>query len=417
MTLEKDFQTLITRRFRWIFIHWNSASNNYHNLDDFLIHLNSTIQEMRNITFLLQNHKDLFDDFDRWYWEKREIMKTDANLKWLHDARTKVVHQKELVVNSKANIKLLNWEELELPEMNLNPLLSNDELIRLFLELGRTKFLVGLSKATWKPLLKIRRVWIDSDYKEIELLELLKYWYDFLSKVMCEYLLLIGIREFIIESINLDDLNEKQEFLFDISTWKYIKAEIRTLSRKSIPSEIFEEGRKVFWTIKKSNSWDPISDLIHYHIELNKTILLKQPELLPACLFLDDNLKIKAVKFFPFSNRAEKYSTVRELAKEIQKESNITAVLFINEVWLVKFEQYESHIENPSDKTAEMEALSVIFFSKNGDVRNNTIPINRKDWEVLFWDLEEESWNIQTEPDRTWILSPIAEVWWIKVMV
>ena len=62
-----DFRTLVVRRFKGISTQWENASNNYHKLDDFLIYLNSAIQELRNITFLLQSYKHLYSDFGTWY--------------------------------------------------------------------------------------------------------------------------------------------------------------------------------------------------------------------------------------------------------------------------------------------------------------------------------------------------------------
>ena len=57
MSEKNKFKEQILRRLDSIIIHSNWVINNYNDLDLFLIHLNSSIQDIRNITFLLQSNK------------------------------------------------------------------------------------------------------------------------------------------------------------------------------------------------------------------------------------------------------------------------------------------------------------------------------------------------------------------------
>ncbi len=408
-----DFHILIVRRFKGISTHWENASNNYHNLDGFLIYLNSTIQELRNITFLLQSYKWLYSDFDSWYEQKREIMKADENLRWLHEARTKVVKQKGLEIESVAKVALMNWEKVDLLELRLNPLFSDQELISLFSEFIKEKFFINLGESQWKPLVRVKRIWIDSEYKKKELLELLGYWYGFLRELFREFFELNWVKELGVEELNFPDLEEKQEFLFDISTGKYIKAAIRTITRESISKEIHKESAEIFSVIKRGDTEDKIKDLIYYHLDLNKLILTKQPELLPTCILLGDNLEMIDVKFFPFTNRTEKYWAVREIAKYAHRNSKVTAVLFIGEIWIVDIENFDKHYKNPSLNTAKWEALSLSFMNNKGLVRNIFLPIHRNSWGITFWKLTDESWWVKEDTERSWMILPFAEMWWL----
>jgi hypothetical protein len=408
-----DFQKQMMLRFRGITIHWENASNSYHTLDDFLIHLNVTIQEMRNITFFLQSNKDLYSDFDSWYEKKREIMRADQNLDWLHNARTKVVKQKGLDVASKARVTLLNWEQLDMPELELNPLYSNEEIISFFTQIIQEKFFTDFAQSQWKPLARVKRIWIDSEFSKIELLELLQYWYNFLSDLIYEFFSLLWINGFIVKQISLIELNAKQEFLFDISNGSYLKPSRHTIKREDIPEHIHSESGKTFRAIKKWNTWDDIGDMIYYHLDLNKAILEKQPQLLPTCIFLSKDLVMLNVRFLPFTDRAEKYSGVRELAKEIQSDDRVTAILFIWETWLVDMKNIEEHYKNPSKETSKLEAISLAFLNKEWKVRNIIVPIYRKDWGIQFGKINDQSWQIKDMPEKSGMLMPIAKVWWL----
>ncbi|MCB0752838.1 MAG: hypothetical protein KDC52_15310 [Ignavibacteriae bacterium] len=48
---------------------WSKAYEQYFNPNQFRISLNSAIQELRNVTFILQKNKNVIQDFDQWYSE------------------------------------------------------------------------------------------------------------------------------------------------------------------------------------------------------------------------------------------------------------------------------------------------------------------------------------------------------------
>jgi hypothetical protein len=53
--------------------HWHNANKEYFNPSTFSLHMNSCIQELRNVTFLLQSNKRGIEGFDEWYepWQER----------------------------------------------------------------------------------------------------------------------------------------------------------------------------------------------------------------------------------------------------------------------------------------------------------------------------------------------------------
>src|SRR5208337_3068875 len=74
-------------RLRHAHLLWHQALQNYHNPEAFRANLNATIEALRNVTFVLQNEKHVFLDFDKWYGRWQELLKTDPTAKWLNEAR------------------------------------------------------------------------------------------------------------------------------------------------------------------------------------------------------------------------------------------------------------------------------------------------------------------------------------------
>ena len=75
---------------------WHQTLAAYDQPEIFRANLNSTIEALRNVTFMLQNEKAVIPDFDVWYAPQQEQLKRDSVVKWLAEARTVVVHRSDL---------------------------------------------------------------------------------------------------------------------------------------------------------------------------------------------------------------------------------------------------------------------------------------------------------------------------------
>jgi hypothetical protein len=50
---------------------WHQAMDAYHDSSTFLANLNSTIQALRNVTFVLQSEKKKIPNFEQWYGQQQ----------------------------------------------------------------------------------------------------------------------------------------------------------------------------------------------------------------------------------------------------------------------------------------------------------------------------------------------------------
>jgi hypothetical protein len=57
--------------------------------------IENMVQNLRNVTFRLQNEFKNYEGFEQWYNKKQEIMKNDEDMVLFNDLRIKIVHQKK----------------------------------------------------------------------------------------------------------------------------------------------------------------------------------------------------------------------------------------------------------------------------------------------------------------------------------
>ena len=153
------------------------TKNNYFDPNAFRLRLNSCIQTLRTVTFILQKNKGLLSNFDEWYVQWQNKMREDSILKWLIGARNSIVKQGDLVTHSMAHVSIVeSWYGNPIFKMEVPPLTETKNLAKLLAQSAPNKedHIVGL--------LRLERRWIDSKLPDQELLDSLSYSYQILIK-------------------------------------------------------------------------------------------------------------------------------------------------------------------------------------------------------------------------------------------
>ncbi len=102
---------------------WHQTADLYSDPDGFRVNLNATIQTLRNVTFALQKQKAVIPSFEAWYqpWQRR--MREDPLLRWLVDARNRIVKEEDLVTQSVARIRIVDrYTEVAFVDREVPPL-------------------------------------------------------------------------------------------------------------------------------------------------------------------------------------------------------------------------------------------------------------------------------------------------------
>ena len=74
---------------------WHEMARNYHEPEPFRYSLGAFVQAARNVTWVLQKEKRVFEDFS-WYEEWAARAKQDSLLRWLTQTRNSLVKQQAL---------------------------------------------------------------------------------------------------------------------------------------------------------------------------------------------------------------------------------------------------------------------------------------------------------------------------------
>lgn len=90
----------VDRRLDDVHRHWHAAERAYFEPQAFRVAIQTAIQTLRTVTFILQSNKHLIPEFDAWYGAWQEKLKADALMRWMVDARNKIEKQGDLEAHS-----------------------------------------------------------------------------------------------------------------------------------------------------------------------------------------------------------------------------------------------------------------------------------------------------------------------------
>ena len=166
---------------------WHDAFDTYHDPRPFRRHVDALIQSLRNVTFRLQAAKSESPlDFDAWYGRWREHMRSDPNMKWLHDARTEVVKRSGIQSSSYALVRIIDsYNEPAATVLRLPPTVSTEKL----LDKARTQVPDEFQRYV---ALEVRRRWTAPDADGKELLGLLACCFHVLDALLIDAVEMFG---------------------------------------------------------------------------------------------------------------------------------------------------------------------------------------------------------------------------------
>jgi hypothetical protein len=154
------------RRFMDCHSQWHAASVTYMEPDGFRLHLNSLVQNLRNVSWLLQKQKSELPSFADWYQPWQDASRADPVMRWVVKARNRVVKESDLEINSTARLTVISsfWKRSE-ETFSVPPHLTTRRFAHTMLR--------GLLRDGVRPkeeVLSIERRWVDSALPEWEVL-------------------------------------------------------------------------------------------------------------------------------------------------------------------------------------------------------------------------------------------------------
>ena len=103
----------VDRRLEDVHRQWHEAERGYFDPESFRVSIQTAIQTLRTVTFIVQSNKRLFINFDPWYQLWQDRLRADPLMSWMVDARNRIEKQGDLDAHSfvRAEIMASYYEE------------------------------------------------------------------------------------------------------------------------------------------------------------------------------------------------------------------------------------------------------------------------------------------------------------------
>jgi hypothetical protein len=172
----------VDRRLEDLHRQWHVADDAYFDPEGFRVAIQTAIQTLRTVTFILQSNKALIPDFDAWYagWQKK--MGDDPLMVWMRDARNKIEKQGDLEAHSTIRAQIIASYLDEGPRIDVPAKLA-DAPVQLLKSIPAS----ALGEHIWKNgVLRIERRWVENTLPEYELLDAVAIAYGRVAQVLAD---------------------------------------------------------------------------------------------------------------------------------------------------------------------------------------------------------------------------------------
>ncbi len=386
--------------------HWHNANKQYFNPSAFRLVINSCIQELRNVTFVLQSNKRGIEGFDEWYEPWQEKMRANKSLKWLVLARNHIVKQGDLELKSILRIEVIGSYlegEVSIFENDYEPSLSNKEIFQKTLDCGMPKEVLKNS------YVKLQRKWVDSNYTEHELLELLGICWT-------------AVADLLLDAPNSEmDETTKQLKTAKITPCMYQGSEARSIWLKVqgndlIPTQMHQESIDITKSdidyakkryedsplIHKRSAPANFKEICELFFEQAKYILKKDGHHVHlVAIFVDSS--VVEMKELRNEDQADKFRTIRLIASEIEK-IGADQFLMISEAWTASFDPNHPY-RHASDSPERGEVLNLVGAARSGEGYLFSVPFTREGKNIEYGEMSVNG------IEGINIIQPIISVW------
>lgn len=184
----------VDRRLRDVHYFWLQANRAYFDPDQFRLSIQAAIQTARQVTFLLQKHKDIIPNFENWYEKGWRIkLAADPLMKWMVEARNRIEKQGDLEAHSFVCAEVMASYLDEGPKIQVPANLWHGpaELVKSIPD-----SLMGLHIKK-NGILKIRRRWIENTLPELELLDAVAIAYGKLAQLVSDAHVHMGLPDLV----------------------------------------------------------------------------------------------------------------------------------------------------------------------------------------------------------------------------
>ncbi|MDM9647115.1 hypothetical protein [Rhizobium sp. S163] len=403
----------VDRRLEDVHRAWHDAENAYFDPDRFRFAVQTAIQTLRTVTFVLQSHKRLFPDFDAWYKPWQDRFRADKLMRWMVDARNKIEKQGDLETYSFVRAEIVASYFNEGPTIQVPANLS-DAPLKLLKSIPENSLGDHVRK---DGTMRISRRWVENSLPDYELLEAVARAYGQISLLVADAHKALGLAapattdQSVGTTFPKDGTDGRMPCMVGhedqrtLNIWladgrpvdfSSNKIELDLAEAKKLEAKYGVEAKAAFKISGKNE------DLLKSLFEVARIMFVNDGHHVTIAFLLRDGVPIDIIQMAP-SEHGEKYLMMRKLAHEVRKHA-ADAIILTSEVWTALFDDQHPY-RRAVDAPDKREALTSSLVSKAGDPLQCWADIRREGQIV------ELSETHVLQGTALYAFSPIYEVW------
>lgn len=375
---------------------WHQAEAAYFDPDGFRIAIQSAIQTLRTVTFILQKQKAIIPQFDQWYSDWQRRLSADLLMKWMVDARNKIEKEGDLESHSMIRADVVASYLDEGPGIDV-PAHLTDSIGTLLHSIPRNA--LG-DHIRCNGMLRIQRRWVENTLPDFELLDSVATAYGRIAQLVHDAHRQIGLDP-------PATIHDEDGMSYDLSAmnWRLPCMVAHELPRTVLFS--LADGSRVAFDTRQTpvefdaaaiaklteryggNPLEAMRRGFASNVELAagffgfaRNAFLRDGYHLTLLLLFRDRRMIRGPIQVVVENVQQKYAVMRELAGEVTK-SGADVVIMIGEMWLAPADALKPY-ERPADYAARKEGLALHMVSKAGESLDCIAEITRNGDKVLL---------------------------------
>lgn len=354
---------------------WHQAEAAYFEPEGFRLAIQSAIQTLRTVTFILQANKRLIPDFQSWYQEWQDRLRADPLMRWMVDARNQIEKQGDLEVHSyvRAEIIASHLDEGPRQEVKAHLFEGVAELLASIPDNG-----VG-EHVRRHGTLTIQRRWVENKLPDHELLEAVAIAYGRLSELVSSAHEQMGLPS--TRTINTEneivyragDRGGRLPCMIGHADDRTLNVSLSDGSRLTVAEgyipfdlEVAQEAAKSFPAPPEGAFADTSDPVAHLNslFETARGVFLTSGYHDTIAFFLADGRPFQIAKI-DAAEHGQKYLLMRHLANQVAK-FGADAVIMLAEMWRAPYDPNAPY-RRPADAPNRTEVLSATLVRKEGE--------------------------------------------------
>jgi hypothetical protein len=346
------------------------------------------------VTFALQKEGAKLDGFRDWYAKRQEELKVDPTMRWLHDARTEVVHREDLVMHSRAEARLLTWRSQPFLTVEVKPDVPTGSIAQL---VAQGEFPSISPPDLAETVLEVERRWVAASLPDRELLEVLAdgyvslfrllrdfHWREMSDIALCTKADRLHSDEVSVPIIDGDPLPcmlaQRESRIVRVDLGQELPIEVRRLyPPESVARKAGRKARTRYGKVPQprpevigERAEEKIFSLADVMWQQAKQILQRDRNHQPIAFMVSDS-GVELVQL-EIPTQAAKYLVIRNIADQVRR-LGASAVVVVTEVWTLEVGKWKGF--RPQDDPERGEALVLTVMTREGRDREYRVTFTR----------------------------------------